>query len=187
MDALSSGNSQTNFANTPGENLDKEHTRRFFVGRSRVPVESEDGLSGFPLERRVITGRTLSTTSHLQNLRDKLFEAVRENQADTVKGILLRELTPGLCCSRDGKNPLTFALENGYWEIAVELLNAGWTTEDAKALNNLGWMHANGKGGVEQNHAIALDLFRKAANHGNTMAQTNLDWMYEHGHGHRGV
>lgn len=187
MDAVSSGGPHTNFVNTPSENSDVEHSERFFVGRFREPVESEDGLSGFPLERRVITGRTLSATSHLQELREKLFEAVQEDQVDTVKGILLRGLTPELCWSRDGKNPLTIALKNGCWKIAVELLDAGWTTEDGIALNNLGWMHANGKGGVEQNYATALEWFRKAVDHGSEMAKTNLDWMYEQGHGHRDV
>lgn len=185
MDAVSPGNPQANFVNTPRKKSDIEHTdEQFFVGRFREPVESEDGLSGCPLERRVISGRTASSTSHLSELRDKLFKAVEENQVDTVKGILLRGLTPELCWSRE--NPLTFALKYGCFEIAMELLNAGWTTEDAIALNNLGWMHANGKG-LKQNYAAALDWFQKAADHGSAMAQTNLGWMYEQGLGHRDV
>lgn len=178
MDAVSSGGLHTNFVNTPSENSDVEHSERFFVGRFREPVESEDGLSGFPLERRVITGRTVSSTIHFSELRDKLLKAVKENQVDTVKGILLRGLTPELCWSRE--NPLTFALTHRLDEIAIVLLNAGWTTEDAVALNNLGWLHAKGKG-VKQNYATALDWFRKAADQGSTMAQTNLGWMYEQG------
>lgn len=185
MDAVSSVSQHTNFVNTPSENA-VEHPAQSFVGGARETVGSVNDFLGFPLERRVITGRTPSSTSNRSELRDELIEAVLGNQVDTVKDILFRGLTPELCWSRDGKNPLTFALKYGRWEIAMELLNAGWTTEDAIALNNLGWMHANGKGG-EQNYAAALEWFRKAADHGSTMAQTNLDWMYEQGHGHKGV
>ena len=184
MDAVSSGSPHTNFVNTPSENSDIEHTEQFFVGRFQEPVESEDGLSGFPLERRVITGRTVASTSPLPELRDKLINAVKENHGDTVKGILLRGLTPELCWSRE--NPLTLALHYGFHEIAIELLNAGWTTEDAKAINNLGWMYGKGVG-VKQDYAAALDWFRKAADSGNAIAQTNLNWMYQQGHGHRDV
>ena len=184
MDAVNS-NPQTNFVNAPRKKSDTEPTDgQFFVGRFRVPVESEDGLSGFPLERRVITGRTVASTSPLPELRDKLINAVKENHGDTVKGILLRGLTPELCWSRE--NPLTIALHYGFYEIAIELLNAGWTTEDAKAINNLGWMYGNGVG-VKRDYAAALDLFRKAADGNNAVAKTNLNWMYQQGHGHRDV
>ncbi len=184
MDAVSSGSPHAYSVNTPSENSDVEHTGRFFVGRFREPVESEDSLSGFPLERRVITGRTAASTIYLSELRDKLLKAVKENQVDMVRGILLRGLTPELCWSWE--NPLTYALTYERDEIAMELLDAGWTTEDPIALNNLGWMHAKGKG-VKQNDSVALDLFQKAAGLGNAMAQTNLNWMKQEGRGHRDV
>ncbi len=71
---------------------------------------------------------------------------------------------------------------NGRWEIAGQLLRAGWTTEDKAALANLGCMYREGRV-IEQDFTIALLYYRKAADQGYAPAQNGLGWMYEKGLG----
>lgn len=44
-------------------------------------------------------------------------------------------------------------------------------------------MYFQGFGYIEQNDAVAVSYFRKAAEQGDDFAQFDLAWMYQHGHG----
>jgi len=53
----------------------------------------------------------------------------------------------------------------------------------ASSQTNMGIMHFQGYGHIEQNDAVAFSYFRKAAEQGDDFAQFNLAWMYQHGQG----
>jgi hypothetical protein len=55
-------------------------------------------------------------------------------------------------------------------------------TESAGPLNTLGWLYQNGWG-TERNHEKAVELYKKAADLGNSDAQANLGAMLENGWG----
>ena len=134
-----------------------------------------------PLDRRIITAST-PPINHCQNLRNELIKSVKNNQAEEVKEILSAGLTPGQPPDPDGLNALTLALWYKHWEIAAELLKAGWATEDKKAQTNLGRMYLRGLG-INQNFAEALNCYRKAADQGSSVAQNQLGWIYHNGLG----
>lgn len=139
------------------------------------------GTPQCPLDRRIITGST-PPINHCLNLRNELIKSVENNQAEEVKEILSTGLTPGQPPDPDGLNALTLALWYRHWEIAAELLKAGWTTEDQNAQTNLGRMYLRGLG-INQNFAEALNCYRKAADQGSSLAQNQLGWMYHNGLG----
>jgi len=62
-----------------------------------------------------------------------------------------------------------------YYRRAADMGSAG-------AINDLGWMYAEGRG-VPQDDAEAVRLYRKAADMGNAVAISNLGWMYQEGRG----
>ena len=136
-----------------------------------------------PFDQRVITGSSPPSLLSI-NLHNVLFRSIEDNQIKDVQDILSAGLTPLQLSCPDGMNPLTLALEKSRWEIATQLLAAGWTTEDKVALNNLGWMYCNGLG-VKQNYPEALTYFHKAACLGSSSAENNLGWMYYNGLGVR--
>ena len=81
------------------------------------------------------------------NVQKKLLKSIEKNRIGEVQEILLAGLTPEQFSCRKSMNPLTMALKNDHWEIAALLLRVGWSTEDIRALNNLGWMYSQGLGG----------------------------------------
>ena len=134
-----------------------------------------------PLDRRLVTG--ISPPGLLSiNLHSELLRAVEGNRIKDVQDILSAGFPPEQLSRPDGINPLTLALENCYWEVATQLLGAGWTTTDQVALNTLGWMYCNGQG-VAQDYTKALFWFGKAASKGSIEAQNWLGWLHEHGLG----
>ena len=139
------------------------------------------GTPRCPLDRRIITGST-PPINHYLNLHNELIKSVENNQAEEVKEILSAGLTPEQPPDPDGLNALTLALWCKHWEIAAELLKAGWATEDKKAQTNLGRMYLKGLG-VNQNFAEALNCYRKAAEQESPVAQNQLGWMYHNGLG----
>ena len=52
----------------------------------------------------------------------------------------------------------------------------------ADAMNMIGWMYKNGIG-VEQDYALAMEWYEKAADLGNANAMNNIGWAYCHGIG----
>lgn len=52
----------------------------------------------------------------------------------------------------------------------------------ADAMNMIGWMYKNGHG-VEQDYAVAMEWYKKAAALGNANAMNNIGWAYCHGIG----
>lgn len=52
----------------------------------------------------------------------------------------------------------------------------------ADAMNMIGWMYKNGHG-VEQDYAVAMEWYKKAADLGNANAMNNIGWAYCHGIG----
>ena len=68
------------------------------------------------------------------------------------------------------------ALRGERWEIAGQLIRAGWTTEDRVAANNLGWLYRAGLV-VEQDCTKALLCYRKAADQGGVIALSNLNLL----------
>ncbi len=134
-----------------------------------------------PLDRRIITGCDPPSLLSI-NLQQILFNAIECNRIEDVQDILLTGLTPEQLSQLDQKNPLTMASVNGRWEIAGQLLRAGWTTEDKVALAHLGWMYREGRA-IERDFTIALLCYRKSADQGYAPAQNGLGWMYEDGLG----
>ncbi len=134
-----------------------------------------------PLDRRLVTGSSPSGLLSI-NLHSELLRSVEGNRIKDVQDILSAGLPLEQLSCRDGINLLTLALENCYWEVAAQLLGAGWTTTDKAALNNLGWMYCNGLG-VAQDYAKALFWYDKAANKGSIEAQNWLGWLHEYGLG----
>ena len=139
------------------------------------------GTPRCPLDRRIITGST-PPINHYLNLHNELIKSVENNQAEEVKEILSAGLIPEQPPDPDGLNALTLALWCKHWEIAAELLKAGWATEDKKAQTSLGRMYLKGLG-VNQNFAEALNCYRKAAEQESPIAQNQLGWMYHNGLG----
>lgn len=103
-------------------------------------------LSGCPLDRRLIVGSSHPALLPI-NVQKKLLKSIEKNRIGEVQEILLAGLTPEQFSCRKSMNPLTMALKNDHWEIAALLLRVGWSTEDIRALNNLGWMYSQGLGG----------------------------------------
>ena len=134
-----------------------------------------------PLDRRLITGSDSPTLLSI-NLPQVLFNSIKNNRVEDVREILSTGLTPEQLSCPDQWNPLTMASVTDRWEIAVQLLRAGWTTDDNVALNNLGIMYCAGKV-VERDRVKARLCFRKAADQGYAPAQKNLGWMYQYGQG----
>jgi TPR repeat protein len=66
---------------------------------------------------------------------------------------------------------------------AMRLLRPLADAGNAPAQNRLASIYFWGADGVPQNSAEAAQWYRKAADHGNTLAQAHLGLMYEHGHG----
>ena len=134
-----------------------------------------------PLDRRLVTGSSPPGLLSI-NLHGELLRSVEGNRVKDVQDILSAGLPPEQLSRPNGINPLTLALDNCYWEVAAQLLEAGWTTTDKAALNNLGWMYCNGLG-VAQDYTKALFWFGKAASKGSIEAQNWLGWLHEHGLG----
>ena len=134
-----------------------------------------------PLDRRLITGSTPPAFLPIK-LQQRLFKSIEENRIEEVQEILLAGLTPEQLSCPNLMNPLAMALKNDRWEIAAQLLRAGWSTEDSRALNNLGWMYLNGLG-VKQDYTGAMFWLYQAANRGDSAAQNNLGWIYRNGLG----
>ncbi len=76
-----------------------------------------------------------------------------------------------------------FAGENGYYrsEDAQPVVVA---RGNARALGRLGFRYENGLG-VPQNYIAAADLYRRAAEQGDTFGQCRLGLSYDKGHGVR--
>ena len=136
---------------------------------------------GCPLDRRLIRGSSHPALLPI-NLQERLLKSVQKNRIGEVQEILLAGLTPEQFSCRKSMNPLTMALKNDYWEIAALLLRVGWTTEDSKAQNILGWMYQRGLG-VKQDYAKAMFWHLRAAEKGDSSAQNNIGWMYRNGFG----
>ena len=134
-----------------------------------------------PLDRRLITG-TKPRSSFSVNLQKELFKAIKANNLQGLKEVLSAGFTPEQLSWCTWKKPLTLAIEKRHWEIAAELLRAGWTTNDTRAHYHLGRMYQKGLG-VKQDFAKALFWYRKSANKEDSLAQNQLGWLYEHGLG----
>ena len=134
-----------------------------------------------PLDRRIITSSDPPGLLSI-NLAEVLLNSIENNQIGDVQEILLAGSTPEQLSCSNSTNPLTMALTNERWEIAAQLIRAGWTTEDRVAANNLGWLYRTGLV-VEQNCTKALLYYRKAADQGYPIAQNNLGLLYQKGLG----
>ena len=134
-----------------------------------------------PLDRRLITGSDSPKLLSI-NLPQVLFNAIKNNRIEDVREILLTGLTPEQLSCPDQWNPLTMASVTDRWEIAVQLIRAGWTTDDNVALYNLGTMYCEGQV-VEQDWVKARICYRKAADQGDAPAQKRLGRMYQLGQG----
>ena len=137
--------------------------------------------SGCPLDRRLIRGSSHPALLAI-NLQKRLLKSVEKNRIGEVQEILFAGLTPEQFSCRKSMNPLTMALKNDYWEIAALLLRVGWSTEDKRVLNNLGWMYQKGLG-VKQDYTKAMFWHLRAARKGDSSAQNNIGWMYLNGLG----
>ena len=134
-----------------------------------------------PLDRRLIVGSSHPALLPI-NVQKRLLKSIEKNRIGEVQEILLAGLTPEQFSCRKSMNPLTMALKNDHWEIAALLLRVGWSTEDIRALNNLGWMYSQG-GGAGQDYKKALFSHFRAARKGDSSAQNNIGWLYRNGLG----
>lgn len=74
------------------------------------------------------------------------------------------------------------ALERGHYATAMRIWTAAAEQGDARAQNNIGYMHEHGFG-VAQSYARAMEWYRRAANTGLAHAQHNIGMLYHSGYG----
>ena len=137
--------------------------------------------SDCPMCRSDIVSSTPALANSV-NLAKALLKSIESNQVSLAKACLAAGLTQQECIRQTRKNPLNEASWGSCWEIAAELIEAGYTTQSETAQNNLGCMYEHGLG-VEINYAKALQWYRKAAEQGNHFAQLGLGWLLENGLG----
>ncbi len=94
--------------------------------------------------------------------------------------------------AQKGNSPAMVFLGNAYlngWGVESDLAKALDYARHAASLGHaggevlLGFLYAQGSGGVVQNHDRALQWFSKAVDKGHSMAMNNLGVMYEQGLG----
>lgn len=106
-------------------------------------------------------------------VRDSLAKAAKTGDAEAqhLLGLLLVE---GIGVSKD---------ENAAAQLYTDAAAKG----NAGAMNNLGVMYSQGKGGLGQRDDLAVVWYRKAAESGNAFAMNNLADMYKSGSGGLGT
>ncbi len=134
-----------------------------------------------PLDKSLITDST-PALSCIVNLRNKLFKSIEMNQINDLRKVLSAGYKPEQPSIPDRHDPLALSANLEHWQIAAELLRAGWTTNDKVALFQLGRMYHHGLGG-EKNYAEALTLYSKAAVQGFAGAENSLGCMHTQGLG----
>jgi TPR repeat protein len=74
------------------------------------------------------------------------------------------------------------AFERKDYSSAMELFRQAAAAGQAKAMTNIGFLYANGRG-VPQNYAEAMRWYRQAADNGSVVAINNIGFLYDNGYG----
>ena len=112
--------------------------------------------------------------------------ALRFNEIDFHSAAGLRETAEGETKKKLDERPSPSPLHRqdyGTPRTSLRELKRAALQGHSVAQFNLGWMYANGKGGVPQDYTQAIQWFQMAAEQGDAWAQNNLGEMYARGEG----
>ena len=162
--------------------------KKYKIGNSYTIRKSTEAYSFIDIS--CLSGETITLTlfarnNAYHNNEVKIYADTRGNDTEVLQRYEILPETFRPCDEPEELLERLAAISsyNSYSEMDYNSLLSKANKEDSRAQNELGWRYEHGKGGVSQDMKEAVKWFRKAAENGNSAAQSNLGIFYDYGKG----